>query len=147
MARPPSSVLFACNWNAARSPMAEAIAKYLYGHLIYVDSAGVGAGELDPFAVAALDELGVDLSGHKPKSFDELEDTSFDLVVTLTPEAQHRAMEMTRTMSFDVEYWASLDPTTVEGSRERVLEAYRQLRDDLFRRIESRFQASRPPVV
>ena len=128
----PGSVLFACNRNAVRSAMAESIAKHLYGHVLYVDSAGVLPGELDPFAVAAMEEIGIDLSKHNPKGFDDLEDTSFDLIISLTPEAQHRAVEMTRTMACDVEYWATFDPTIMEGSRENRLDAYRQVRDMLF---------------
>ena len=115
----PSAILFSCNFNSVRSPMAEALMKYLYGHIVYVDSVGVRAQEVDPFAVAVMDEIGIDISDHKPKTFDELEDTSYDLVITLTPEAQHSALELTRTMSIDVEYWPTPDPTAVAGSRER----------------------------
>jgi protein-tyrosine-phosphatase len=143
----PGSVLFACNHNAVRSAMAEAIAKHLYGHVLYVDSAGVQPGELDPFAVAAMEEIGIDLSRHRPKAFDDLEDSSFDLIVSLTPEAQHRAVEMTRTMACDVEYWATFDPTIVEGSRESRMAAYRQTRDMLFKRIKDRFDRGGPPQV
>ena len=143
----PGSILFACNLNAVRSPMAEAIAKHLHGHLVYVDSVGVHRGVLDPFAVAVIDELGIDLSRHRAKTFDELEDTSFDLIISMTPEAQHRAVEMTRTMACEVEYWPTFDPTLVQGSREMVLEAYRQVRDDLLRRIRARFGRGGPPVV
>ena len=135
----PSAVLFACNFNAVRSPMAEALMKYLYGHIVYVDSAGVRAQALDPFVIEVLDEIGIDIAKHKPKSFDDLEDTSFDLVVTLTPEAQHKAMEMTRTMAVDVEYWPTPDPTAAAGSREQVLEAFRQVRDRLMAKIKERF--------
>lgn len=119
--------------------MAEAILKHLYGHEIYIDSVGVRAAEkADAFAVAVVDELGLDLSGHRPKSFDELEDTSFDLIITLSPEAQHRAIELTRTMACDVEYWQTMDPTAIEGTRETRLAAYREVRDALERRIRER---------
>jgi len=120
--------------------MAEAMLKHLFGHEIYVDSVGVRASDqVDAFAVAVLDEIGLDLSHHKPKSFDELEDTSFDLIITLSPEAQHRAVELTRTMACEVEYWQTLDPAVVEGAREARLAAYREVRDMLERRIRARF--------
>ena len=94
---------------------------------------------IDPFVLAVMAELGIDMSEHKPKTFEELEDTSFDLVVTLTPEAQHRAVELTRTMACEVEFWRSFDPTAVEASRDEMLAAYRMVRDDLLRRIRERF--------
>ena len=143
----PDSVLFACNLNAVRSPMAEGIAKYLFGHRIYIDSLGVRSGELDPFAVAVMEEIGIDISDHQPKSFDDLEDTSFDLVISMTPEAQHNAIELTRTMACDVEYWATQDPTIATGSREQVLEAYRDVRDTLMDRIKNRFSTGLAPQV
>lgn len=119
--------------------------KHLFGHLVYVDSVGVRSEEgVDPFAVVVMDEIGIELSAHKPKSFDDLEDESYDLVITLTPEAQHRAVEMTRTMAIDVEYWPTLDPTAVQGSREQKLAAYRQVRDDLIKRIRERFEPLAP---
>ncbi len=135
----PSAVLFACTENTVRSPMAEAILKYLHGRHIYVDSAGVRKGELDGFAVAVMDEIGIDISHHHPKAFEDLEDTSFDLVTSLSPEAQHKAVEMTRVVACDVEFWNTFDPSVVEGSREVRLEAYRQVRDELMRHIKKRF--------
>ena len=135
----PSAVLFACTENAVRSPMAEAILKYLHGRHIYVDSVGVRKGELDGFAVAVMDEIGIDISHHHPKTFEELEDTSFDLVTSLSPEAQHKAVEMTRVVACDVEFWNTFDPSVIEGSREVRLEAYRQVRDELMRNIKKRF--------
>lgn len=135
----PSAVLFACTENTVRSPMAEAILKYLHGRHIYVDSVGVRKGELDGFAVAVMDEIGIDISHHHPKTFEDLEDTSFDLVTSLSPEAQHKAVEMTRVVACDVEFWNTFDPSVVEGSREVRLEAYRQVRDELMRNIKIRF--------
>lgn len=135
----PSAVLFACTENTVRSPMAEAILKYLHGRHIYVDSVGVREGELDGFAVAVMDEIGIDISHHHPKTFEDLEDTSFDLVTSLSPEAQHKAVEMTRVVACDVEFWNTFDPSVVEGSREVRLEAYRQVRDELMRNIKKRF--------
>ena len=135
----PSAVLFACTENAVRSPMAEAILKYLHGRHIYVDSVGVRKGELDGFAVAVMDEIGIDINHHHPKTFEDLEDASFDLVVSLSPEAQHKAVEMTRVVACEVEFWNTFDPSVIEGSREVRLEAYRQVRDELMRHIKKRF--------
>jgi protein-tyrosine-phosphatase len=139
MVRSPSSVLFACTFNAIRSPIAAALMKHLHGRHIYVDSVGVRAAEIDPFAVAVMDEIGIDIAKHQAKTFDELEDTSFDLVISLSPEAQHSAVELTRTMACDVEFWPTHDPTAVEGSREEMLDAYRVVRDHLRQRILARF--------
>ena len=137
--RLPGAVLFACTYNAVRSPMAESLMKALHGRRVYVDSVGLKAGRLDPFTVAVMAEQGHDLSRHRNKIFDDLEDSSFDLVVTLSPEAHHRALEMTRTMACDVEFWPTLDATAVEGNRETMLEAYRAVRDSLQKRILARF--------
>jgi protein-tyrosine-phosphatase len=138
----PQAVLFACGLNAVRSPMAAALCKHLFGADTYVASAGVKRGELDPFAVAVMDELGHDISRHKPMTFEELEDwegLNFDLIVTLSPEAHHKALELTRTVAADVEYWPTPDPTGTEGSREQRLEAYRAVRDQMLARIRTRF--------
>ena len=134
----PSSVLFACSMNAVRSPMAEAIARHLFGRDIYIQSAGVRQGELDPFAVKAIEELGLDISRHRPHTFEELEDSNFDLVITLAPEAHHKALDMTRTMAMDVEYWPTPDPQLANGSRDQIMDAYRAVRDGLMRRIKDR---------
>ncbi len=127
--------------------MAEAILKHFQGHRIFVDSVGVRIGELDPFAVAVMEESGIDLSRHRPKAFDDLEDDSFDLVVTLSPEAHHRAIEMTRTTAFDVEFWNTFDPTLIEGNRDTRLEAFRQVRDALLQRIQDRFPPEQAPTT
>ncbi len=134
-----SSVLFACTYNSIRSPMAEGLLKHLKGRHIYVDSAGVRMGEPDPFVTTVMAELGIDMSRHRCKVFDQLEDDSFDLVISLSPEAQHRAVEMTRTTACDVEFWNTFDPTLVEGSRDARLDAYRQVRDTLMKRLKQRF--------
>ncbi len=133
--RRPQSVLFCCTFNAVRSPMAEAIARYYFGREIYFASAGVKAGELDPFAVAAMDDIGIDISRFHPHTFEDLEDSSFDLIVSLSPEAHHRALEFTRTLAVEVVYWPTIDPSAVQGSREHVLDAYRSVRDGLKQRI------------
>jgi protein-tyrosine-phosphatase len=135
-------VLFACSWNAIRSPMAAALLRYHRGDRLYVDSAGVRAQEVDGFAVAVMDEIGIDISKHQSKSFDDLEDTSFDLVVSLSPEAQHSAVELTRTMDCVVEFWPVFDPTVIDGDREARLTAFRAVRDHLLRRIRERFPAA-----
>ncbi len=139
MAPMPSAVMFACTMNSVRSPMAEAIMRHFHGHRIFVASIGVRAGEPDPFVAAVMDEIGIDMSKHRSRSFEELDDDYFDLVVTLSPEAHHHALEMTRTMACDVEFWPTFDPTAVEGSRDAQLEAYRSVRDTLMRRIRERF--------
>ena len=144
MSDQPGAVLFACSENALRSPMAESILKHLHGHRIYVDSVGIRAGELDSFAVEVLDEIGIDLSTHRSKSFDDLEDEYYDLIITLSPEAQHRAVELTRTMAVDLEFWHTFDPSIVEGNRDTCLAAYRKVRDRLLERIRDRFP-SWPP--
>ncbi len=138
----PQAVLFACGLNAVRSPMAAGLFHQLFGKSVYVGSAGVQKGELDPFAVAAMEEIGIDIARHKPLTFEELEDLeglNFDLIVTLSPPAHHKALELTRTIAADVEYWPTIDPTTVEGSREQRLNAYREVRDELMAHIHKRF--------
>jgi protein-tyrosine-phosphatase len=135
-------VLFACGLNSVRSPMAAGLFKRFMGRAYYVSSAGVRTDDLDPFAVAALEEVGVDISRHRPTTFEELEDwegLNFDLIVTLSPEAHHKALELTRTIAADVEYWPTPDPTAAEGTREQRLAAYREVRDQLTERIKSRF--------
>lgn len=139
----PSAVLFACTYNAVRSPMAEAILKSLHGQRIFVDSAGVREGVLDPFAVQVMDEIGLDITRHQPKTFDDLEDESFDHVISLSPEAQHRAVEMTRVMACETILWNTLDATFVEGSRETRLAVYRQVRDHLIKKINQTFPVQR----
>ena len=147
MADLPGSVLFCCTRNTIRSPMAEGILKLLHGRRIYVDSVGMRSGELDAFAVAAMDEIGIDISRHRVKTFDDLEDVSFDLIISLSPEAQHRAVELTRTMACEVEFWNTMDPSVIEGSREMRLDAYRQVRDWLKARIQQRFPQRLTPIV
>ena len=136
----PSAVLFACTMNSVRSPMAEGILKFLHGTRIYVDSTGVRASEVDGFAIAVMDEIGIDIASHKPKVFEALEDSYFDLIISLSPEAQHRAIEMTRVMAVEIEFWNTFDPTIVEtDDRELRLESYRQVRDQLMDRLKGRF--------
>lgn len=142
MSELPSSVLFACTLNAVRSPMAEALAKRFYGRRAYFDSAGVRAGDLDGFAVAALDEIGVDLHRHTAKTLDQIDPSEFEMIITLSPEAHHAALELTRDAATKVEYWPTPDPSAADGDRERRLDAYRQVRDMLTHRMRQRFGAS-----
>ena len=135
----PSAVLFACTQNVIRSVMAAAIFKHFYGHKSYVSSVGVRPGHADPFVAAVMDEMGIDVSKHRPHGFDDLEDSSFDVVISLSPEAHHRALEMTRTMAIEAEYWPTMDPSITAGSREQILDSYREVRDQLVRRIRGRF--------
>src|SRR5471032_1010377 len=135
------AALIACTMNAVRSPMAEAMLRHLAGRRLHVESAGVRAGELDPLAVEAMEEIGLEIAKHRPRCFEDLEDGSFDLVITLSPEAQHKAVELTRTAATVVEYWPTMDPTATEGSREQRLLAYRAVRDALMERLKRRFMA------
>jgi protein-tyrosine-phosphatase len=123
--------------------MAAALARYFLGPRVYVESAGVRQGELDPFAVEVLDELGIDISNYHPKTFEDLADTSFDLIISLSPEAHHKAVDLTHTEAIDAEYWPTLDPTATDGTREQRLDAYRSTRDGLIARIRKRFPQSR----
>ena len=140
---PPGAVLFACNLNRVRSPMAAGLMRRVFGDRVFVDSCGlraqVGDSGADPFVIAVMDELGVDLSGHRAKRFDDLEDDSFDLVISLTPEAQHRAVELSRTRAVEIEYWPTIDPALVSGPRDSVLSAYRDVRDQLEAKLRARF--------
>jgi protein-tyrosine-phosphatase len=145
----PGAVLFACTLNAVRSPMAAAILRHLAGRRAYVESAGVRAGDADPFAAAVMEEIGIDMSAHTPHTLGDLHDTSFDLIVSLSPEAHHQALEMTRTMAVDVEYWPTFDASMMigQGNREQTLEAYRKVRNTLFRKIKDRFGLEGGPTV
>jgi protein-tyrosine-phosphatase len=138
------SVLFMCAYNAVRSPMAEALAKHFFGKSVYVQSAGARKGEVDRFALEVLDEVGIDAHKHRPKSVEELEEwegLNFDLIVSLSPEAHHKALDLTRTHAAEVEYWPTPDPTLIQGSREQVLDAYRAVRDGLMQRIKTRLRS------
>ena len=143
----PGAVLFACSENVVRSPMASGLMKHFYGRQLFVQSAGVRAGEPDAFAIEVMEELGIDISIHKPISIDELHDTSFDVVISLSPEAHHKALEMTRTMAVECEYWPTFDASFAEGSREQRLNAYRQVRDQLSQKIRGKFGGVGAPVV
>jgi protein-tyrosine-phosphatase len=135
--------------NSIRSPMAAAILRHLAGRRCYVESAGIRRGAPDPFVAAVMGEIGIDVSGHAPRTIVDLADTSFDLIVTLSPEAHHQALELTRTFAVDVEYWPTFDASLMvgSGSREQVLQAYRSVRDNLFHRIKARFGLMGGPSV
>lgn len=140
----PRSVLFLCGYNIIRSPMAAALAGQMFGGTLRVESAGVRKEEPDPFVSAVMNELGIDLSRHKPRTLEEFleyEDFDFDLVVSLAPQAHHAALELTRHHPVAVEYWPTEDPTVVEGNREQRLDAYRAVRDQLMQRVKERFGA------
>ncbi|MBI5122176.1 MAG: arsenate reductase ArsC [Rhodospirillales bacterium] len=145
MSQLPSAILFACTYNSVRSPMAEALMKRLFGTRVFVDSVGVKAGEPDGFMIAVMEEEGIDMRRHRSKTFEHLDDTSFDLVISLSPEAQHKAVDLTRHMACEVEYWPTFDCTAVDGDREARLEAYRKVRDDLKHRLLARF--SKPKMA
>jgi protein-tyrosine-phosphatase len=129
-----------CRQNAIRSPIAAALAKHYFGRSLYVESAGVLPEGPDAFATFVMDEAGLDISRHRPQSLEDLEDLNFDLIVTLAPEAHHKALELTRTLAVEVEYWPTPDPTAVTGNREQRLDAYRDVREGLRERILERFR-------
>ena len=144
----PASVLFACTWNAVRSPMAAGIMRSLFARRLRVDSVGVRrGGVLDPFAVFVMAEIGIDIGGHRPQTFEDLAGASFDMVVSLSPEAQHKALALTGVAGGEVAFWHTLDPGVVEGNREARLLAYREVRDRLKARLLARFGPDRAPVV
>jgi protein-tyrosine-phosphatase len=139
--KPPSAVLFACTLNAIRSPMAAAILHHYCGSKIYVASAGIAAGDPDPFVGFVMDEIGIDLKTHRPHSFEDLEDSAFDLLITLSPEAETKAKTLNPNLAFSVENWKVTDPSTTQGSRAQIIDAYREVRDDLVKKVKSRFVA------
>ncbi len=141
----PTAILFACGMNAVRSPMAATITRNLFPNQIYVRSCGVRQGAPDPFVDAVMAEIGMDTSKHQPKTFEELQESGFDLVISLAPEAHHKALELTRTEAVDVEYWPTMDPTLATGSREQILDAYRSIRDQLMQRIKKRLSWQAAP--
>ncbi|MCD7108508.1 low molecular weight phosphatase family protein [Rhizobium sp. DKSPLA3] len=133
-----------CGMNAIRSPMAEVLAKALLPPGTYIASAGVKTGERDPFVDVVLDELGLTAGRHEPHTLDQLEDDYFDMIVTLAPEAHHTALELTRSMAVDVEYWPTADPTATRGTRDQILAAYRDVRDHLESLIRHRLLGQAP---
>jgi protein-tyrosine-phosphatase len=135
--------------NSVRSVMAAALLRHLAGRRAYVESAGVRPGEPDPFVVAIMNEIGIDVSAHKPHTIADLHDTSFDLIVSLSPEAHHQALELTRTMAVDVEYWPTFDASLMvgQGNREQTLASYRGVREALLKTIKSRFGFEGGPTV
>ncbi len=137
--RLPGSVLFLCGMNAVRSPMAEQLARQMLPRSVFIASAGVRPGERDPFVDAVLAEKDLSLGERRPQTLDQLEDAYFDLIITLSPEAHHAALELTRTHAVDVEYWPTADPTDARGTREQILAAYRSVRDMLAGRLKARF--------
>jgi protein-tyrosine-phosphatase len=142
----PQAVLFACQMNAVRSPMAAALLQQMFGSSIRSASVGVAAGELDSFAVAVMEEIGIDISRHKPIDFadyEDLEGLDFDLIITLSPGAHHQALTLSDRVPAAVEYWPTSDATAVEGNREQRLDAYRAVRDQLTKQIRDRFGGMR----
>lgn len=141
----PGSILFCCDHNAVRSPMAEGIMKMLHGRRVFVQSAGVWNDlEIDGFMVTVAQEIGIDISNHRSRSLSEMEEwgddiDAFDKIVALSPGAQRQALELTRDYHVDVSYWPTLDPTGLGTRREERLEAYRQTRDQILDRIKTEF--------
>ena len=141
----PQSVLFCCDHNAVRSPMAEGIMKKFYGTGTYVQSVGVMNDlEIDGFAIAVCEELGIELSRHRSRSFDEMQEwgddlSSFDLIIALSPASQRRALDLTRLFHLTVEYWPIMDPTGLGETREAKLASYRQTRDEIVDQLLRRW--------
>lgn len=142
--RQPTAVIFICTLNSIRSPIAAAIMHSLLGHKIYVASAGIRAGDPDPFVGMIMDEVGLDVTRHRPHSLDDLADSTFDLAITLSPEADRHAHEMAKTLAIDLEHWQTADPSLAQGSRAQILDAYRAVRDGLSEKIKQRFAESLP---
>jgi len=140
----PGSILFVCGMNAIRSPMAEMLARRVLPRGTYVASAGVRAGERDPFVDAVLSEIGLVLGRRQPQTLDQLEDDYFDLIVTLAPEAHHRALDLNRASAAEIVYWPTPDPSVATGTRGQILDAYRRVRDHLEGMIAERFGEYRP---
>lgn len=138
----PQAILFVCTENAIRSPMAAALYQQLFENESYVQSAGIRAGQNNLFMPIVMQEIGIDLSDHSPQTLNDLQDSLFDIIITLSPEGHHQAMELTRTMAVDVEYWPTMDPTLVDGNRDQRLDAFRACRDTLKNKIKSRFDIS-----
>lgn len=136
----PTSILFVCNYNAVRSPMAECLAKECCGDKIYIDSFGVNKKleKINPFTISAMDEIGLDISNHKAKHYEDLLDTSFDLIIALSSEAHELALTLTSSLSAEVEFWPTTDPTSVQGNRENIMSAFRAVRNELSEKIKKR---------
>ncbi|MEM7071220.1 MAG: low molecular weight phosphatase family protein [Pseudomonadota bacterium] len=137
----PNAVLFCCSMNSIRSPMAEGILKKMMGTRIYIDSVGVRESEPDGFMIAVMDEININMRNHHCKIFKNLQDDYFDLIIPMSPEAQHHAIELTRTIACEIEFWHIFDPSIVEGSRENRIQAYRKVRDQLQQKIYDRFSS------
>lgn len=137
--RTPTSILICCTNNALRSPMADGMVKFLQGHVLSVSSVGIRVGTLDQFAVSVMDEVGIDISTHCPKSIENLTYSSFDLILSLSPGAQYQAVDMSQTTDNHLVFWNTFDPSTVEGNREIRLAAYREVWDTLFNRFKGYF--------
>lgn len=145
----PASVLFMCTMNAVRSPMASAILEYLTSGRVRTASAGIRRGISDPYAVAVMDEIGIDIADHQPQLLADISDQSFEMIVSLSPEAHHHAVELTRVMAASVHYWASLDVAQMENTASRMerLNLYRVLRTALFERVKAEFSISGGPTI
>ena len=135
----PGSILFLCGMNSIRSPMAEILARKHLPNGVFIASAGVRPGSRDPFVDEVLAEIDLSLGDREPRELDTMDDSYFDLIITLAPEAHHAALELTRSEAVDVEYWPTADPTTATGTRNQILEAYRDVRNRLELQVKKRF--------
>lgn len=133
------TVLFVCSMNSVRSPMAAALARQAFPGRIIARSVGVNGGKADAFVHEVMEEIGIDMSVHTPHILDELVANHFDLVITLSEDAA----EAVRRKGLEVgaiEEWQVDDPSLVEGNRDLVLNAYRDLRDNLRQRVRARLE-------
>ena len=133
------AILFACNINAVRSAMAEAMVKHAFPGKVFVDSCGVTPGIQDGFATAVMREIGLDISAHEPKSFDDLDSGFYDVIISFSPEAHDAARALTQNMDCDTLYWPVDNLANLTGSREEMLRAYRHVRDDIRRKLSLYF--------
>jgi protein-tyrosine-phosphatase len=137
------SLLFVCNLNSVRSPIAECLAKDICGDRVFIDSIGIQDEllEINPFAISILEEAGLDLSNHKPKHFENLNDTSFDLIVCLSAEAEEKMKILTRGFDVKIELWQTEDPSLEKGNRENIMSAFRIVRNALKLKIQERLES------
>ena len=130
-------VLFACNMNSVRSPMAAALLRLEGASGAGVDSAGVYEGGLDPFAEIVMRELGASLESHEPKTLADTDLSGFEAIIALTPEAAMEARRLAPGKT--IEFWDVENPSDAHGGREAIVDAYRRARDDLVARLRARF--------
>ena len=134
-----TSILFVCNINSIRSPMAEAILKLWFNKKIFIDSCGIRNGKIDHMAIEVMAEENFDLTNHSSKLFSDLESTYFDLIITFTNEAYSEVKSQTKTQDCEIEYIDIPGASQTTGNRQQRLDSYRQVRDLLIEKLKDRF--------